>query len=309
MKISFVIPVYNERETLRALTEGILEHAAPHECQIIMVDDGSTDGSLDELVQLRDEYPSVEIVRMRGNFGKSTALSAGFAEVEGDLVFTMDSDLQDEPKEIPRFLAKIEEGYDVVAGWKATRFDPWHKVIPSRIYNKFVAWLFDVPLHDVNCGYKLFRREVVEKLEIYGEMHRLIPVLAHYLNYRVTEIPVEHHPRQYGVSKYGLERFVRGAMDVSTMWFLTRYRHRPGHFFGGVGLCLLFLASMSLIASVCVWTMALSTYWMVLAVMAQVFLAAGLIVLCLGLVSELVLHHFIRIDPTIYQVDENTRKE
>lgn len=305
MKISFVIPVYNERDTLRPLAEGILEHVKPHEAHILLIDDGSTDGSLPVMQELAAEHPEVEVIKLRGNFGKSAALAVGFAHADGDLVFTMDSDLQDDPKEIPAFLAKAAEGHDVVCGWKERRYDPWHKVIPSRFYNRFVAWLFDVPLHDVNCGFKLFKAEVVKKFQIYGEMHRLIPVLAHNLNYSVAEIPVQHHKRQYGVSKYGFERFVRGALDVLTTWFLHRYRHAPGHFFGGTGLVQMGLGGLAIVAGLfaaLVWGAAGITIGCF--VVGLVLGATGFITLSLGLFAELVLRHFVRIDPALYAVDE-----
>lgn len=307
MKIDFVIPVYNERETLEALAEGIAEHVAPHAYRILFVDDGSTDGSYDVMCAIRDKYPAVEIIRLRGNFGKSAALAAGFARVDGDLVFTLDSDLQDEPKEIPRFIEKLQEGFDVVCGWKAVRHDPLHKVIPSRIYNWFVAWLFGVPLHDVNCGFKLMRAEVVKKMQVYGEMHRLIPVLAHNLNYRVAEIPVEHHRRKYGKSKFGFERFTRGAMDVVTMWFLTNYRHAPGHFFGMLGVAQKCSGLLVLIIGICLWAGSRTATGAALFAAGLVLVATGALTICIGLLAELVLRHFVRIDPALYVAEENGR--
>lgn len=304
MNITFVIPVYNERDTLAPLTEGILEHVKPHDAHILFVDDGSNDGSRQVLREIAGEHPQVEVLELRGNFGKSAALAAGFAHAGGDLVFTMDSDLQDDPKEIPRFIEKLEEGFDVVCGWKAVRHDPWHKTIPSRMYNRFVAWLFDVPLHDVNCGFKLFRQPVVKKVWLYGEMHRLLPVIAHSMNYAVTEIPVEHHRRRYGTSKYGFERFSRGAVDVLTMWFLSRYQHQPAHFFGKAGVFQVFLGLLCFVLS------AVEEFAWAQEAFSAAFLAAGLI-LCatgvltvsMGLLGELVLRHFVRIDPAVYVED------
>ena len=251
MRISFVIPVYNERETLEPLVEGIREHVAPHDHQILLVDDGSTDGSFEIMRELEERFDAVEVIRLRRNFGKSAALAVGFARVDGELVFTMDSDLQDDPKEIPRFIGQLGEEYDVVCGWKAVRHDPWHKTAPSRVYNAFVSWLFGLPVHDVNCGFKLLRREVAERVRVYGEMHRLIPVHAHALGFRVTEIDVEHHERRHGVSKFGFERFSRGALDVLTMWFLTRHRHHPGHLFGKVGIVEIGLGGLAFAAGLC----------------------------------------------------------
>ncbi|MBM3288959.1 MAG: glycosyltransferase family 2 protein [Candidatus Hydrogenedentes bacterium] len=307
MNITFVIPVYNERETLEALAAGIAEHAAPHAYRILFVDDGSTDGSYEVMCTLRETNAAIDVVRLRGNFGKSAALAAGFAKADGDVVFTMDSDLQDEPKEIPRFIEKLNEGYDVVCGWKAVRHDPAHKTVPSRIYNWFVARLFGLPLHDVNCGFKLMRAEVVKKVQVYGEMHRLIPVLAHNLNYRIAEIPVEHHRRRYGTSKFGIERFTRGAMDVLTMWFLTHYRHAPGHFFGMLGLTEKTLGFVFLIAGIAAWSARHSTAGAALFATGLVLIATGALTFCIGLLAELVLRHFVRIDPALYVAEENGR--
>lgn len=305
MNITFVIPVYNERETLAPLAEGIAQHVGDHAYRILFVDDGSTDGSYETICALCEKNPAIDVIRLRGNFGKSAALAAGFARADGDLVFTMDSDLQDEPKEIPRFIEKLNEGFDVVCGWKAVRHDPLHKTIPSRIYNWFVAWLFKVPLHDVNCGFKLLRTGVVKKLQVYGEMHRLIPVLAYNLNYKVTEIPVEHHRRRYGHSKYGFERFSRGAMDVLTMWFLTRYMHAPGHFFGKLGFALQLLGVLLLLFGAYLWAQTNPGFGLLLCGSGVVCIVAGGLTIGLGLLAELVLRHFVRIDSTLYVAEDH----
>lgn len=309
MEITFVIPVYNERETLEPLVRGIAEHVGPRTHRILFIDDGSTDGSYEKICELRERYPVVDVVPLRGNFGKSAALAAGFAACDSELVFTMDGDLQDDPKEIPRFLEKLEDSLDMVCGWKQVRHDPWHKTFPSRIYNRFVAWLFDLPIHDVNCGYKLMRGDVVKKLSVYGEMHRLIPVMAHNLNYRVGEISVEHHRRRYGKSKYGFERFTRGALDVLTVWFLGRYRHQPGHFFGKAGFAQILIGLLALIVGLIDWFSGWSeAVGAALFVVGLVFGAIGFIMVCLGLLAELVLRHFVRIDPALYTVDDRSDK-
>ncbi|MBI4556816.1 MAG: glycosyltransferase family 2 protein [Candidatus Hydrogenedentes bacterium] len=249
MLVTFIIPVYNERDTLEPLVAGIAEHIGPHEHRVLFIDDGSTDGSFEVMARLREQLHKVDIIRFRRNFGKSAALAAGFARSSAELVFTMDADLQDDPKEIPRFIEKLNEGHDLVCGWKRIRHDPWHKTIPSHFYNRFVAKWFGVPLHDVNCGFKLFRGEVVRKIRLYGDMHRLIPVLASQLGYRVAEIPVEHHPRRYGTSKYGWERLSRGALDVFTLMFLNRHADAPGHFLGKLGLGQWGLGVLAMLAS------------------------------------------------------------
>lgn len=306
MNITFVIPVFNERETLRPLAEGILEHTQSHECRILFVDDGSTDGSYEEILALQRDYPCVDMIRLRGNFGKSAALAAGFAHADGDYICTMDSDLQDDPKEIPRFIEKINEGFDVVCGWKAIRHDPWHKTYPSRVYNAVVSRLFNLPLHDVNCGFKLMRKDVVRHLRLYGEMHRLIPVYAHSLNFKVTEIPVEHHRRRYGKSKFGFERFTRGAIDVLTTWFLTRYRQQPAHFFAKVGF--LKIAFAFLLCILGFWISQPLARLLLLVLAIALALGGGLVV-ALGLFSEFVLYHFVRIDPALYIAENETRKK
>ncbi len=303
MRVSFVIPVYNERETLEALTEGILEHVRPHEPHIVFIDDGSTDGSTEILRRLRDRYPVIEVIRFRRNFGKSAALAAGFDRADGDFVFTMDADLQDDPAEIPRFLEKIEEGCDIVVGWKAKRRDPWHKTLPSRVYNRAVSRLFGLGLHDINCGFKLYRTEVVKRLRVYGEMHRLLPALALGLGYRSEEIPVTHHPRRYGVSKYGFERFAKGAVDVLTVWFLIRHSYTPAHFFGKGAGALAGTAILALVAGAAFAAagrnLAGATAWLTA---LMLLLGAGASV-ALGLVAELFLRHRVRIDPALY-IDE-----
>ena len=223
MKIAVVIPVYNERETLAPLAEQVRNHLSSHEHRILFVDDGSTDGSWDALRALHARYDDIDALRFRRNFGKTAALAAGFERADGDVVITMDSDLQDDPKEVSRFIGKLEEGYDVVCGWKVKRRDPWTKTIPSRIYNRVVSWMFGIELHDVNCGYKALRTDVAKRLPLHGDMHRLIPVLAARLGARVTEIAVEHHPRRWGASKYGIERFWQGIRDTLLIFFSKRH--------------------------------------------------------------------------------------
>ena len=280
MQLTFVIPVFNERGTLEPLVEGILEQAQPHEVRIIFVDDGSTDGSHDKLRELHERHSAVDVLRFRRNLGKSAALAAGFARAGGDLLITMDSDLQDDPKEIPRFIEAIADGNDVVVGWKRVRHDPWHKTFPSRVYNGLVARIFGLGIHDVNCGFKALRMEVAKNIEIHGEMHRLIPVLAADLGYIVAEIPVQHRSRRYGVSKYGIERFSRGALDVLTLLFLSRYLHKPGHFLGRVGFVVIGLGILSGLGA-CIGLGS------ALGIAGVVCVVGGLTIVGLGLVAEL----------------------
>jgi glycosyltransferase involved in cell wall biosynthesis len=181
------------------------------------------------------EDPRVKGIRFRRNFGKSSALSAGFKKAVGDIVITMDADLQDDPTEIPRFIEMINKGYDVISGWKKVRYDPLSKTLPSRFFNRITAWATGVDIHDFNCGFKAYRKEVVKSIEIYGELHRYIPALAYGKGFTVGEIVVTHHPRKYGRSKYGWERLFKGLLDLFTVVFLTRFFKRPMHIFGGTG--------------------------------------------------------------------------
>jgi glycosyltransferase involved in cell wall biosynthesis len=238
--VSIVVPVHNEEPSLAALLDEITDvmDALGRPWEIVFVDDGSTDGSFAELARLRESHEAVRIVRLRRNFGKAAALAAGFTHARGEAVVTMDSDLQDDPAEIPRLLAKLEEGFDLVSGWKARRRDRWSRRALSRIFNRVTGLLTGVRLHDLNCGLKIYRREVVQDIDLYGELHRFMPVLAHFRGFSVTELPVNHRPREHGRSRYGLERCVRGFLDLLTVLFLGRYRYRPLHLFGGVGLLL-----------------------------------------------------------------------
>jgi dolichol-phosphate mannosyltransferase len=236
--ISVVVPLYNEKESL-ALLHGEIADAvrqAGLDLEVIFVDDGSKDGSWDVITGLAQEHSQVHAIRFRRNFGKAAALSAGFRAACGDLIFTLDADLQDDPREIPNFLAAMETGLDVVSGWKRTRHDPWHKVGPSRVFNAMVSWLTGVRLHDHNCGMKCYRAEVFREIRLYGELHRFIPVLAAARGFRVGEIVIQHRPRLFGYSKYGVRRFIKGLLDLGTVKFLTDFNHRPQHFLGTVGL-------------------------------------------------------------------------
>jgi glycosyltransferase involved in cell wall biosynthesis len=241
--LSVVIPVYNERESLEPLyaelCAALLDLGQAE--QIIFVDDGSTDGSWEVIAGLAARDPRVRGIRFRRNFGKAAALSAGTRAASGDLLLTLDADLQDDPREIPRFLAAVKGGLDVVSGWKRQRYDPWHKVWPSRVFNGMVSWMTGVKLHDHNCGMKCYRSEVFREVRLYGELHRFIPVLAAARGFKVGEIEINHRPRRYGQSKYGARRFVKGFLDILTVKFLTDFSHRPQHALGSIGLVSFFL--------------------------------------------------------------------
>jgi glycosyltransferase involved in cell wall biosynthesis len=238
LKLSVVVPLLNEEATLEALY-GELETAltaAGLEWEVVFVDDGSTDGSYRELVRLHAAHLNVRVVRLRRNFGKAAALAAGIEVATGDVIVTMDADLQDDPAEIPNLLAKLDDGFDVVSGWKCDRHDPFVRRFVSRIYNTATRLATGVKLHDMNCGLKAYRAEVFEHVHLYGERHRFVPVLAHHLGFGVTELPVNHRARENGKSKFGIERYLRAPFDLLTIVFMGRYRYRPLHLFGGVGL-------------------------------------------------------------------------
>jgi glycosyltransferase involved in cell wall biosynthesis len=235
--ISVVVPLLNEERSLAPLYDelaGALGDTTSWE--VVFVDDGSIDGSWSELLRLHATHENVHAVRLRRNFGKATALSAGFRLARSQFIVSLDADLQDSPDEIPRLLAKLDEGFDLVSGWKRNRQDPLSRRVFSRIYNGATALITGLRLHDMNCGLKAYRAEAARSLQLYGELHRFIPVLASQQGYRVAELPVAHRPRLHGRSRYGLERYLRGLFDLLTVTFLGRYRYRPLHFFGGVGL-------------------------------------------------------------------------
>jgi glycosyltransferase involved in cell wall biosynthesis len=238
--LSIVIPLFNEEATLEPLFEKIAATVKANSLgsfEVIFIDDGSTDASWPTIETLKETHPDqIVALRFRRNYGKAAALSAGFEQVRGDIVITMDADLQDEPAEIPSFIAKLNEGYDCVSGWKQLRQDPLGKTLPSRVFNYATAIASGVKLHDFNCGFKAYRADAIKSVELYGELHRYIPVLLAADGFTITEIPVEHHRRNHGVSKYGWERLIKGGLDLMTVIVLTRYLKRPGHLFGGFGL-------------------------------------------------------------------------
>jgi dolichol-phosphate mannosyltransferase len=238
--ISIVIPLNNEERSIALLYDELDAALQPlaEEWEAVFVDDGSTDGSFAALTRLHAGHDNVRVIRLRRNFGKATALATGFDNARGETIVTLDGDLQDDPAEIPRLLAKLDEGYDLVSGWKTHRRDPLRRRIPSRIFNWVTGRVSGLRLHDMNCGLKAYRAEVVHGMRLYGELHRFIPVLAHYRGFRATELPVNHRPREHGRSRYGVERYVRGFLDLLTVSFIGRYRHRPLHLFGGLGLVL-----------------------------------------------------------------------
>ncbi len=237
-RLSVVVPAMNEAGNIRALHRAVTEvlEAIGITFELILVDDGSTDGTWPAIKAISESDGRVVGLRHRRSFGKARALATGFAAASGDLILTIDADLQDDPAEIPRFLAKLNEGFDLVSGWKQRRQDPVGKTLPSRLFNATVRAVSGVPLHDFNCGFKLYRADVVRNIRLYGELHRFTPVLAHAEGFRIGELPVRHHPRRWGTSKYGLSRLIKGFLDLLTVTFLTQYRQRPMHVLGVPGV-------------------------------------------------------------------------
>jgi glycosyltransferase involved in cell wall biosynthesis len=293
-ELSVVVPVLDEVDSLpglyRELTAVLEPLGRPYE--LIFVDDGSQDGSFATLEKLHRSDDRVRVIQHRRNFGKAAALQSGFRAARGDVVVTLDADLQDDPAELPRLLQHLEDGCDLVSGWKQDRQDPASKTLPSRLFNRVTAWLTGVRLHDFNSGYKAYRREVVEELRLYGELHRFIPALAAWRGFRVEEVPVHHRPRRFGRSKYGSARFWRGSLDLLTVLFLTRYTRRPLHLFGSLGL-LAWAAGGSV-------NLYLAALWLAgvrpignrpLLAFGILGMLVGLQFFCLGLLSELILSY------------------
>jgi glycosyltransferase involved in cell wall biosynthesis len=240
-QLSVVVPAMNEEGNIPNLYTALCTTLDPLQIsyEIVFVDDGSKDGTWGAMSQIAAHDPRVIALRHRRNFGKARGLATAFAIVSGDIVLTMDADLQDDPAEIPRFLDKLDEGYDLVSGWKQRRQDPLGKTLPSRLFNSTVRAVSGVPLHDFNCGFKAYRAQVVQNIRLYGELHRFTPVLAHAEGFRVGELPVRHHARRWGSSKYGWSRLIKGFLDLLTVTFLTEYRQRPMHVLGVPGLAAL----------------------------------------------------------------------
>src|ERR671915_1736222 len=287
--ISVVVPVHDEERSVALLYEELQaaldQLGEPWEA--VFVDEGSADGTFAALTRLHAAADNVRVVRLRRNFGKSAALAAGFAQAIGETVVTIDGDLQDDPAEIPRLLTKLEEGFDLVSGWKAKRRDPWRRRLLSRIFNAVTGRVSGLRLHDMNCGLKAYRAEVLRGLRIYGELHRFVPVLAHYRGFRVAELPVNHRPRPHGRSRYGMERYVRGFLDLPTVTFMGRYRHRPLHLFGGLGLALGALGTAVLFYLVVLKAAGEAIGHRPLLTLGVLLVVVGVQLVSLGLLSEL----------------------
>ncbi len=291
--LSVVIPVYNEEESVAPLYAELAAVLDPLEepWEAVFVDDGSSDGTFAALSRLHALHEGVRVVRLRRNFGKAAALAAGFAEASGEIVVTIDGDRQDDPAEIPRLLAKLNEGFDLVSGWKTRRRDPLSRRVPSRVFNAVAGRVSGLRLHDMNCGLKAYRAEVLRGLQLYGELHRYIPVLAHYRGFKVAELPVNHRPREHGRSRYGVERYVRGFLDLLTVTFVGRYRHRPLHLFGGFGLLLLLAGLVVLAYLTAIKIAGHAIGGRPLLILGVLLVVVGMQFLSLGLLTELVTSH------------------
>jgi glycosyltransferase involved in cell wall biosynthesis len=297
--ISVVVPLLNEEGSLQELYTEIAAALEPRgePFEVVFVDDGSTDGSGTVLSRLHEEHANVVVVRLRRNFGKAAALKAGFLEASGDVIVTIDADLQDDPAEIPQLLAKLDEGFDLVSGWKTRRNDPLSRRLFSRLFNWTNALISGVRLHDVNCGLKAYRAEVVQGMRLYGELHRFLPVLAAYQGYRVAEIPVNHRARQHGRSRYGPERYLRGFFDLLSVTFMGRYRYRPLHLFGGIGLLLGAIGFIVLLYLSMLWFWGQGIGGRPLFFLGVLLVVVGIQFVSLGLLSELITsQHEERID-------------
>ncbi|MCD6229083.1 MAG: glycosyltransferase family 2 protein [Candidatus Omnitrophica bacterium] len=236
--ISIIIPAYNEEQNIKPLYESIVDILKPlnKNYEIIFIDDGSMDNTFREIDNLRSLDERVKCIQLRKNFGKSLALAIGFNKTRGDIVITMDADMQDDPEEIPRFIEKIQEGWDLVSGWRQIRKDPFEKRLSSRLFNIIVSKVSGLRLHDFNCGFKVYRRKVLKTIKIYGELHRFIPMIAHSYGFKICEIPIRHHKRQFGKTKFGKERYLAGLFDLFTTAFIGRYLRKPLHLLGRVSL-------------------------------------------------------------------------
>lgn len=295
-KASVVVPLYNEEESLRPLFNEIKKGFAALnyniDYEVIFVDDGSTDKSLEIIKELARQDAKVKFISFRKNYGKSAALQTGFKEVTGDVVITMDADLQDDPMEIGNLLSKLEDGLDLVSGWKKKRHDPFIKKHTSKIFNFITRKMSGLKIHDLNCGLKAYKREVIQNIRIYGELHRYIPVLADWQGFKVGEIVVKHHPRRYGKTKFGISRFFKGFVDLLTVMFITRYIKRPMHLFGFLG-AVTFLAGflVSLYLSIA-WINGMSLSNRPMLFLGMLLMIVGAQFFAVGLLGEIMVHNF-----------------
>jgi glycosyltransferase involved in cell wall biosynthesis len=292
MDLSIIIPLYNEEESLSELILKLKNVLANLKMsyEIWFIDDGSTDNSLKRLEEYQKKIKKIKILSFQINYGKSAALYKGFQLAEGDIIITMDADLQDDPSEIPNLIDKIHSGFDLVSGWKKKRYDPLNKRIPSKLFNFFTSLVTGIKIHDFNCGLKAYRKVVIKDIPVYGELHRYIPVLAHWRGYRISEIIVKHHPRMYGITKFGASRFFKGFFDLLTVLFITRYKQRPLHLFGFLGLFTSFMGFIILLYLTILWFQGYGIGNRPLLFMGILLVIVGVQSFSLGLIGEMITH-------------------
>jgi glycosyltransferase involved in cell wall biosynthesis len=295
MKLSLVVPLLNEKESLPLLMKAVADSLdtgpAALAYEVIFVDDGSTDGSFDVIRGLSGQYPGkIRAIRVSRNYGKAAALAVGIEKSDGDIIITMDADLQDDPAVIPDMVKLLDSGYDVVSGWKKKRYDPITKTLPSKVWNLATSLVAGVRLHDFNCGFKAYRAEAAKGLEIYGERHRYLPVLAHWNGYRVTEMVVPHHPRKFGKSKYGFGRGLKGIFDLLTLLFLRKYMKNPLHFFGLLGLVFASLGTVVLAYFGVEWIVTRQMHIRPLVLLSMGAIIMGIQFISIGLIGEMITH-------------------
>lgn len=291
MKLSFVIPALNEEESINQLYQEIVANCVPHDYEIIFIDDGSTDKTYSVMKSLSKKDNKVKVIKFRKNFGKAYALQVGFERITGDVIFTMDADLQDNPIEIKNFLAKMEEGYDLVTGWKVKRKDPLNKRLPSKLFNWVTSKTFKLKLNDYNCGFKAYSKELVKELDIYGEMHRYVPALADAKGFKVGEIPVHHRMREFGKSKYGIERYLRGFLDLLTVKLITKFNRSPLYLFGNIGSIFTSLGIvLGLYLSIMKYALGMPLYNRPALFLSILLIVIGIQFFSIGLLGELIVN-------------------
>ena len=308
-KLSIVIPAYNEEESLPVLLQQIELTLKTHSynAEVVFINDGSTDTTAEVLEALAAsaQLSSIQIIHFKRNQGKAEALNVGFSAATGNIVITMDADLQDDPEEIPKLLEALHTGaYDVISGWKFPRKDPFEKRAFSFIFNSVTAWCTGVKLHDMNCGFKAYRKEVAKELHLYGDLHRYIPILAHQAGYRVGEVKVKHHPRRFGVSKYGLKRIPKGFFDLLTVLFITKYLKRPLHVFGMIGAIVTFIGILIGVYLAFVWVMEGGVGFRPLLMLSVLMIILGAQFFSIGLLGELIIGLISRLERSIQSENE-----
>lgn len=292
-KLSVIVPLYNEEESIRPLITEIKKalYKVEIDYEVLLIDDGSNDDSLKRIKEISKTDKRFKYISFRKNYGKSAALHIGFKNAKGNAVVTIDADLQDDPQEIPNLLKKLDEGYDLCSGWKKKRRDPFIKKYSSRIFNFITRLISGIKIHDFNCGLKAYRKEVVENVKVYGEMHRYIPVLAKWQGFKITEIPVQHHPRRYGKTKYGISRFFKGFIDLITVTYATRYIKRPMHFFGFFG-ALAFLAGVIILGYLtALWIQGQPLSNRPMIFLGMLLIIVGVQLFSIGLLGEMLVHN------------------